>query len=136
MTRRPQPPTILRMGRLIHQMQSSFCIRNFSLPGPRVYPFTNPVAFPCCQHLLEMATQFPGIATWKLSTWFRGEGRVIQQIQRGNIAVDSSSLELENKIRDWAIKMRVQTWLVITTKLGNLKIRRNVEWKLNQDLRV
>jgi len=36
------------------------CIWNFLLPGPKVHPFTIRGAFPCCQHLLEMATQFPG----------------------------------------------------------------------------
>jgi len=42
---------------------------NFSLPRPGVYPFTTPGAFPWCRHLLEIATQFPGITTWTLSTW-------------------------------------------------------------------
>jgi len=42
---------------------------NFSLPGPRVYLFTTPGAFPCCRYLFELATQFPGIATWRLWTW-------------------------------------------------------------------
>jgi len=44
------------------------CIWNFSLPGPKVYPFTIPEAFPWCRHLPELATQFPGIATRRLST--------------------------------------------------------------------
>jgi len=43
-----------------------FCLWNFSLPGPRVYPFTTPEAFPWCRNLLKLATQFPGIATRRL----------------------------------------------------------------------
>jgi len=44
-------------------------IWNFLLTRPSAYPFTIPRAFPWCRHSLEMATQFPGIATWRLSTW-------------------------------------------------------------------
>jgi len=45
------------------------CIWNFSLSGPKVYLFTTLGAFMWSRHLLELASQFPGIATRKLSTW-------------------------------------------------------------------
>jgi len=45
------------------------CIWNFSLPRPRVYPFTIPGAFPWYRHLLVLATQFPRIAMRRRSTF-------------------------------------------------------------------
>jgi len=50
-----------------------FTLLNYTLPGPRVYPFTTLRAFPGWQHLLELATQFPGITTRRLSTWSPGK---------------------------------------------------------------
>jgi len=81
-------------------IKSLSIIWNFLLPGARVYLFTTTRAFPCCRRLLELAAQFPGIATWRPRSRCRHE------------AVDSPKRRSRRSFRP----LRVVIWY-----LSNLK---------------